>query len=222
MINILLADSDENVRAKIRQYASGCEISVDEVRDGISAIKFFRRKEYNLVVLDAFLPELDGVNVCRQLRKVSSVPIIFLTAKSSEHDRLTGFSAGADDYVIKPFFVSELFARINVLLNRNKDVHKRAILNAGGISVDINARTVFVDEKPVSLSPKEYELLVFLMDNPGRALSRSAILRGVWGEDFDGTDRTVDTHIRALRDSLAPYGKYIITVWGIGYKFERR
>ncbi|WP_066683482.1 response regulator transcription factor [Christensenella intestinihominis] len=221
MTNLLIADADAETRLKIRNYADPREFLIDEASDGISAIKLFRRKEYDLIALDVFLPELDGLNVCRQIRKVSAVPVVFLTAKSREFDRLAGFEAGGDDYIVKPFYVSELFARIHAILNRCRGTQKRILLSVDGLSVNLNSRSVWTDDIQVFLTPKEYDLLVFLMQNPNRALSRDAILSNVWGEEFNGTDRTVDTHIRTLRDSIRPYGNHILTVWGIGYKFER-
>ena len=221
MTNLLIADADAETRLKIMSYTDANEFLIDEAGDGISAIKLFRRKEYDLIALDVFLPELDGLNVCRQLRKISPVPIVFLTAKSREFDRLAGFEASADDYIIKPFYVSELFARIHAILNRCRETQKRTLLAADGLSVNLNSHTVWVDDIQIFLTPKEYDLLVFLLQNPHRALSRDAILSNVWGDEFSGTDRTVDTHIRTLRDSIGPYGNHILTVWGIGYKFER-
>lgn len=196
MTNLLIADADAETRLKIMSYADANEFLIDEAGDGISAIKLFRRKEYDLIALDVFLPELDGLNVCRQLRKISPVPIVFLTAKSREFDRLAGFEAGADDYIIKPFYVSELFARIHAILNRCRETQKRTLLAADGLSVNLNSHTVWVDDIQIFLTPKEYDLLVFLLQNPNRALSRDAILSNVWGDEFSGTDRTVDTHIR--------------------------
>jgi len=216
---ILIVDSDPRVRREITDYAKKTGYDVDEAEDGINAIKIFRRREYDAIILDVFLPELDGIDVVRQIRKKSGVPVIFLTAKSREHERLAGFEAGADDYVIKPFYVSELFARLNVLMARGA-VSRRTVLSIRGLSVDLNSREVYVDEKPAVLTPREYDLLVFLMENPNIALSRETILKEVWGPDFEGTDRTVDTHIRTLREAIKPYSGCVMTVWGIGYKLD--
>ncbi len=220
MVHCLIADGDEKDRKRIKEKAEEAGYATDEASNGISALKLFRRKEYDIVILDAYLPELDGINVCRQIRKLSGVPVIFLTARSKESDRLNGFLAGADDYVLKPFYVSELMMRIGVILNRCNNKNVRTAIYAEGLSIHLNARAVYVDENQVALSPREYDLLVFLLENRNIALSRDTILNQVWGDDFEGTDRTVDTHIRILREHMKPYGNKIVTVWGIGYKFE--
>jgi DNA-binding response OmpR family regulator len=217
----LVADDDRLAREKIRGYAVRNGFDVDEAADGITAVKKFRRREYDVIIMDTVLPELDGINTAKLIRKSSGVPIIFVTAKSREHERLAGFDAGADDYVIKPFYVTELFARINAILNRGTMPAARSLLNAGDLSADRTSRTVYADETKVPLAPREYDLLVFLMENANTALSRDVLLEEVWGDDFAGTDRTVDTHIRALREKLGPCGKCITTVWGVGYKLEK-
>jgi DNA-binding response OmpR family regulator len=221
MPNILVADDDRQTREKIKAYAVRNGFVVDEAINGIQAAKMFYRKEYDIVIMDTVLPELDGLNVAKLIRKSAGVPIIFVTAKSREHERLAGFDAGADDYVIKPFYVTELFARIHVIVNRSTMPMTRAVLSTGDVSVDRISRTVYVDGGRVPLAPREYDLLVFLMENSNTALSRDVLLREVWGEDFVGTDRTVDTHIRALRGKMGAYGDCIATVWGVGYKLEK-
>lgn len=220
MIQILLVDSDEGIRTKIKNRAEEAGYAVDEAGDGVSAVKMFRRKVYDLVIMDVYLPELDGINVCRQIRKISDAFIIFLTAKGRETDRLVGFEAGADDYILKPFYVSELMARISTILRRCRNQDMRSVLYSDGVSVHLHSRAVYVDDVPIALAPKEYELLIFLLENRNIALSRETILDQIWGEDFEGTDRTVDTHIRMLREHIKPYGDRITTVWGIGYKFD--
>ncbi len=220
MVQILLADSDLSSRKKIVKKAKEKGYSVEEVSDGITALKLFKRKEYDVIILDSYLPELSGLNVCRMIRKTSDVPVIFVTAMSKEKDRLDGFDVGADDYIIKPFYVSELYCRIETIIAHHKKREERAVIHTDKISVHMYSRAVYVDDKKINLAPKEYDLLVYLMQNEGIALSREMILNNVWGQDFEGTDRTVDTHVRAIREHIAPYSDKVMTVWGIGYKFE--
>ncbi len=172
-------------------------------------------------MLDTELPELDGRNVCRQIRKVSDIPILIVTAKNDEGHRLSGFELGADDYITKPFSPGELMARIRVFLYRSGTLQKPRPqkIAYGGLLIDAVSRTVYIDDHAVQLPPKEYELLCFLSQNPNQAFARDMLLDQVWGADFFGSDRTVDTHIKTLRESIKPYDSYIVTVWGIGYKF---
>lgn len=220
-IRLLLIDSDSSVRGVIRKRAAEEGYCCDEAADGIAAIKLFRRNDYNIVILDTELPELDGGSVCRQIRKMSDVPIIILSSRKTEADKLSGFELGADDYMDKPFSVSELMARIRVFLHRGGSMNKalRGKLSFGGLFIDSVSRTVYVDDRMIQLTPKEYDLLIFLSRNPNQAFSREMLLNEVWGYDFAGSDRTVDTHIKTLRESIKPYDGYIMTVWGFGYKF---
>lgn len=220
-ILLLIADHDSTVRSLIKARALAEGYQCDEAADGIAAIKAFRRHDYGLILLDAQLPELDGRNVCRQIRKASDVPILLLSTRGAEADRLEGFDLGADDYVVKPFSLPELMARIKVFLHRSAGL-RRAIpskISYDGLGIDTISRCVFVDDRPIQLSPKEYDLLFFLSQNPNKAFSREALLNEVWGYDFVGTDRTVDTHIKTLRENIRPYDQCIATVWGFGYKF---
>jgi DNA-binding response OmpR family regulator len=221
-IRLLIVDEDNSVRSVIKEYAAKDDFSVDEAADGITALKFFRRNEYNIIILDTALPELDGRNVCRQIRKISDVPIIFISSEIDEDDILSSFEAGADDYVTKPFFASELMARVKVFLHRSsgQKLDSTRRISANGVLADTVSRVVYVDEKAVKLTPKEYDLLLFLMRNPNKAFSRDALLNEVWGNDFFVSDRTIDTYIKALRENLKPYQHYIATVWGFGYKFN--
>lgn len=220
-VRLLIVDGDSAVRGTIKEHASSEGYSSDEAADGIAALKLFRRNEYNLIVLDAVLPELDGHNVLRQIRKVSDVPVILVSEHGELKDRLSGFETGADDFLQKPFYPLELMARIRVFLRRSGGVQlsppRRFSFN--GLFIDTASRSVYIDERAVQLTPKEYDLLYFLSKNPNRAFSREDLLNEVWGFDFFGTDRTVDTHIKTLRESLRPYQQYIVTVWGFGYKF---
>lgn len=221
-IRLLIVDSDDNIRNIVRNQIMAEDYVADEASDGISAMKLFRRNNYNVIVLDALLPELDGWNVCRQIRKVSDVPIIILSESASEEDKLSFFDIGVDDYLIKPFSPKELLARIKVALHRSGSTniltHKKIIYD--GFDIDIISRTVYIDNNCIFLTPREYSLLIFLSQNPLKAFSRDELLSKVWGEDYLGTDRTVDTHIKSLRESIKPYQDYIATVWGYGYMFK--
>ena len=220
-IRLLIVDSNSSIRTEIRQLAVSQGYSFDEAADGIAALKLFRRNDYNLVVMDTDLPELDGGNVCRQIRKVSEVPILFISERTTEHDRLCAFEIGADDFITKPFHPRELLARIKVFLYRTGSKVKSAAdkIAFNGLFINTVSREVTVDDRPVQLTPKEYDLLFFLSQNPNKAYSREALLNEVWGYCFMGSDRTIDTHIRTLRDNIRPYDGYIVTVWGFGYKF---
>ncbi len=220
-IRLLIADQNSAIRGDIRLLAVSQGYSFDEAADGIAALKLFRRNDYNLIVMDTDLPELDGRNVCRQIRKVSDVPILFISTRTSEQEKLCAFEIGADDFIVKPFYPRELLARIKVFLYRTgsqtKCVADKIAFN--GLFINTVSREVTVDDRPVQLTPKEYDLLFFLSQNPNKAYSREALLNEVWGYCFTGSDRTIDTHIRTLRDNIRPYDGYIVTVWGFGYKF---
>lgn len=221
-IRILIADGDTEVRRMIKAQTAIEDFFADEATDGITALKLFRRNDYNIIILDAALQELDGWNVCRQIRKVSETPIIILSAINTEEEKLAIFDIGADDYMVKPFSAKELLARIKVILRRSGmflNLAPRRIV-FGGICIDLISRMAYVDGKSISLTPREYSLLLFMTQNPHKAFSREALLREVWGEDFFGTDRTVDTHIKTLRENIKPYQDYIATVWGYGYIFK--
>ncbi len=220
-IRLLIVDQSSTIRSEIHQLAISQGYTCDEAADGIAALKLFRRNDYHLVILDTDLPELDGGNVCRQMRKMSEVPILFISTRTSEHDRLCAFEAGADDFIVKPFYPRELLARIKVFLYRTgsktKCVADKVAFN--GLFINTVSREVTVDDRPVQLTPKEFDLLLFLSQNPNKAYSREALLNEVWGYCFTGSDRTIDTHIRTLRENIRPYDGYIVTVWGFGYKF---
>ena len=223
---ILIADDEERIRDIIKEYASPEDFEIDEAADGIQALELFKKTEYSLIVLDIMMPRMDGWSVCREIRKTSQVPIIMLTARGEEYDKLFGFELGVDDYIVKPFSPRELLARMKVFLRRSmpaggkKDNAEQVSFD--GLAVEFKSHNVSVDGKPVSLTPKEYDLLNFLVRNPGRVFSREQLLNSVWGYDFTGDDRTVDTHVKMLRESLGDYRRFIVTVWGTGYKFEWR
>ena len=220
-IKMLIADADPTVR-KILKIAAGEEDWLcDEAANGIAVLKLLKHEKYNIIVIDAELPEIDGRTVCRQIRKVASIPVIFLGKSVLEEDKLAAFSAGGNDYVVKPFYPRELLARINSLLTlygRTPEIKK--VLNIGGLVIDMLSRKVTIGGREIALSPKEYDLLLYMAQNPSVAHTRDKLLSDVWGADFFGVDRTVDTHVKSVRNKIRPYHYYLVTVWGYGYKFE--
>ncbi|MGE4284265.1 MAG: response regulator transcription factor [Clostridia bacterium] len=221
---ILIADDEERIRDMIKEYISLEGYDITEASDGIEALNFFKQDEYALIILDVMMPKMDGWSVCREIRKNSHVPIIMLTARAEEYDKLFGFELGVDDYVVKPFSPRELLARMKAVIRRSSQllegIKTQEKIQFEGLVIEFNSRNVHVDGKIVSLTPKEYELINFFVHNPDRVFSRDQLLNSVWGYDFIGDDRTVDTHIKMLRESLGSYRKFIVTVWGTGYKFE--
>lgn len=223
-IKILIADDEERMREMIREYVSLEGYDIDEASDGVEALNMFKNKTYSLVLLDVMMPKMDGWTVCREIRKTSQVPIIMLTARGEEYDKLFGFELGVDDYIVKPFSPKELLARIKAIIRRSNQsgegISSGTTIKYDGIAIELNSRNVYVDEKLKSLTPKEYELLIFFAQNPNKVFSREQLLNSVWGYDFIGDDRTVDTHVKMLRENLGDYRKYIVTIWGTGYKFD--
>ena len=218
---LLIADTDAAVRGIIRISAQEEGWRCDEAGDGITALKLFRHNVFHLAILDFDLTELDGKIVCRQIRKNHDIPVIFLSAHSGEAERLAGFAAGGNDYIIKPFYPRELVARAKSLLTLYGHApEQKKTLACGKITIDLLSHKVTVDGRQLTLTPKEYELLLFFCQNPSKAYSRDALLNLVWGEDFYGSDRTVDTHVKSLRGKISPYHYYIVTIWGMWYKFE--
>ena len=220
MIRILLADDDVRIRAIVREYSQAEDWEFVEAGDGEEALKRFGAGEISLVVLDVMMPKLDGWAVLKQIRKDSRVPVILLTARSEEYDRLLGFELGVDDYIGKPFSPRELIARIKALLKRaGALVPPSEHYSYEGLSVDVQAHIVRIEGETVALTPKEYDLLAFFISRPGVAFTRDQLLNHVWGYDFYGDARTVDTHIKSLRDKMGKYRELIVTVWGTGYRF---
>jgi DNA-binding response OmpR family regulator len=221
-VRLLIADPKTEVRAAIRTYTSLENYEDDEAADGITALKLLRRNEYHVVIMDTRIPELDAWHVCRQIRKTASTPIIMISDRDDEDEKLSFFDIGVDDFMKKPFSGKELMARVRVMLRHNASLGSYAPrrLVFSGLCIDSVSRTVYIDGETIMLTPKEYSLLCYLAQNPDKALSREMILGEVWGEDFFGTDRTVDTHIKTLRENIKPYHRFIETVWGYGYIFK--
>lgn len=222
MYKILVVDDEPKIREVIREYAEFSGYEVTEAEDGMSAIGLCKLNDYDLVIMDIMMPKLDGFSACKEIKKIKDIPVIMLSARGEEYDKLFGFELGIDDYIVKPFSPKELIARVNAVLSR---VHSSSgtpqnTLKFGGLEINIPARVVTVDGKKVNLTPKEYELLFYLVENKNIALSRDKLLSDIWGYDFFGDDRTIDTHIKNLRNSLGPYRDYIVTLRGVGYKFE--
>lgn len=224
MCKILIVDDEQNIRRVVREYAEFEGYSVEEAENGMEAVEICRQKDFDIIIMDVMMPRLDGYSACKEIKKTKNIPVIMLSARGEEYDKLFGFEIGIDDYVVKPFSPKELMARVKVVLKRNShdsNINKNEKLVFGGLEIDIPGREVYVDGKKASMTPKEYDLLFYLAKNNNIALSRDKLLEEVWGYDFFGDDRTVDTHIKMLRGSLGEkYRKYIVTLRGMGYKFE--
>ncbi len=218
MYKLLVVDDEPKIREVIREYAEFNGYEVTEAADGMSAVGLCKLNEYDLVILDIMMPKLDGFSACKEIKKIQDVPIIMLSARGEEYDKLFGFELGIDDYIVKPFSPKELMARINVVLaRRNSSSHNKGdVVKFSGLEINVAARTVTVDGERVELTPKEYELLFYLIENKNIALSRDKLLSDIWGYDFFGDDRTIDTHIKNLRNNLGPYRDYIVTLRGVG------
>lgn len=220
-LQILVVDDESRMRKLVRDFLEREGFEVLEAADGVDAMdKFYENKEIALVILDVMMPRMDGWQVCREIRQSSDVPIIMLTARSEERDELQGFELGVDEYISKPFSPKILVARVSAILRRAHGVSAEESLNAGGIEINKAAHIVNIDGKTVELSYKEFELLTYFMENQGIALSREKILNNVWNYDYFGDARTIDTHVKKLRNKMGDKGEYIKTVWGMGYKFE--
>jgi len=217
---ILLVEDEKNLRKLIKTYLQKEMVNVVEASNGREALELWEDNQYDLVILDIMMPEYDGWTVCKRIRENSHVPIIMLTARSEESDKLFGFDLGADDYMTKPFSVKELVARVKALLKRSNRELSTEILEVQGLKVDKKGHQVFLQEELLALTPKEYDLLLVFLHNHNQALSREIILDNVWGYDYYGDLRTVDTHVKRLRQKLNQMGKQIKTIRGFGYRFE--
>ena len=220
-LKILVVDDESRMRKLVKDFLTRAGYQVLEAQDGEEAVDtFYSTKGINLLVLDVMMPKMDGWEVVKEIRKVSKVPIIMLTAKDQEQDELLGFELGVDEYISKPFSPKILVARVNAILRRTLGAVGNDSLEAGGIAIDKSAHIVKIDGTPVELSYKEFELLTYFIENQGIALSREKILNNVWNYDYFGDARTIDTHVKKLRSKLGDKGEYIKTIWGMGYKFE--
>lgn len=222
MFKILVVDDEKSIREVIRTYAEFEGHEVVEAGDGLEAIDKVREEDFDVIVMDIMMPKLDGFSSYKEIKKIKDIPVLMLSARDEEYDKLFGFEIGIDDYVTKPFSPKELMARLNVIVNRNNKIEENNTMEFEGLKIDLDGRVVFVDDEIVELTPKEYDLLVYMVKNKNIALSRDKLLNQVWGYDFYGEDRTVDTHIKMLRNSIKDYRKFIITVRGVGYKFDTR
>ena len=229
MYSLLIADDEPGIRSIVRKYAEFEGNRVTEAADGMEAVELCRSEKYDIVIMDIMMPELDGFSAVREIRKFSQVPVIMLSARGEEYDKINGFSLGADDYVVKPFSPKELLLRVEAILKRGGRREERAEkeheiieMDGGGLKADLTARIVYIDGERVDMSPKEYELFFYMLANRNIALSREKLISDVWGYDFYGDARTLDTHIKLLRRSLGKYAPYIVTLRGIGYRFEGR
>ncbi len=223
MSKILVVDDEFRIRQIIRKYAEFEGYEVDEATDGMEAIRICRQKEFDLIIMDVMMPELDGFSACREIRKFRDTPIIMLSARGEEYDKIHGFELGSDDYVVKPFSPKELMLRVGAVIKRSgksDDAQKNDVFTYKGLEVNFSARTVTIDGKRAEMTPKEYDLFFYMVRNKGLALTRESLISEVWGYDFFGDERTLDTHIKLLRKSLGEYSNCIVTLRGVGYRFE--
>ena len=222
MKKLLVVDDEDKIREVIKEYAEFSGYEVTEAADGMSAIGLCKLNDYDLIIMDVMMPKLDGFSSVKEIKKINDIPVIMLSARGEEYDKLFGFELGIDDYVVKPFSPKELMARVNAVLQRKSGSENNSaqVMKFDGLEVNFAARTITVDGERVNLTPKEYDLLFYLIQNKNIALSRDKLLSDIWGYDFFGDDRTIDTHIKNLRNNLGPYRNFIVTLRGVGYKFE--
>ena len=223
MSRLLVVDDEFRIRQIIRKYAEFEGFEVEEAVDGMQAIEVCRKEDFDLIIMDVMMPELDGFSACREIRKFKTTPIIMLSARGEEYDKIHGFELGSDDYVVKPFSPKELMMRVNAVIKRSGgavDGNANDVFTYDGLSVDFSARIVTIDGERIEMTPKEYELFFYMVKNKGIALTREKLISEVWGYDFFGDERTLDTHIKLLRKSLREYNKCIVTLRGVGYRFE--
>ncbi len=221
MKKILVVDDEQQIREVLKEYLEYNDFEAVLASDGLEAVKLCETQTFDLIIMDIMMPKMDGMSALKEIRKTQNVPVIILSARDQEYDKLFSFEMGVDDYVTKPFSPKEVIARVKAVLNRFAKVEEeRDIRTYGGLVIDFEGRNVIVDKRKVDMTPKEYEVLFFLVRNEGKAVSREKLLSNVWGFDFYGDDRTVDTHIKMLRSNLGPYRSCIVTLRGLGYKFE--
>ena len=218
---ILLVDDELRLRTMLREYIAHEGYEIVEAADGAEALALFHDQQFALVILDVMMPHVDGWTVCREIRSTSTVPIIMLTARAEEYDRLFGFDLGVDDYLVKPFSPKELLARMKAILRRGEQASEQPKrITVEGLEIELDAHSVTVDGQELTLTPREYDLLSFLAQHQNQVFSREQLLSSVWGYEFEGDTRTVDTHVKVLRERLGEYRRWLVTVWGVGYKFQ--
>ncbi|MDX9916667.1 MAG: response regulator transcription factor [Gudongella sp.] len=222
MIKLLVVDDEEKIRAVLREYAEFEGFEVVEALDGMDAVDICKKESFDIIIMDIMMPKLDGFSAVKEIRKTSDTPVLMLSARGDEYDKLFGFELGIDDYVVKPFSPKEIMARINAIVKRANINETQKLLVFNGLSIDLEGRDVYIDNDRVELTPKEFDLLVYLAENKNKAVTREQLLREIWGYDYFGDDRTIDTHVKMLRNSLGVYRDYIITMRGIGYKFQEK
>jgi len=222
MYKILVVDDEENIREVLKEYAEFEGHEVDEAADGMAAVEMAKNRDYDIIIMDIMMPRLDGYSACKEIRKIKQTPMLMLSARGEEYDKLFGFELGIDDYVVKPFSPKEVMARVNAIVKRNSQpaAPVSEIERFEGLEINFTSRDVLIDGEKANLTPKEYDLLFYLVRNKNIALTRNKLLEEVWGYDFFGDDRTIDTHIKMLRNNLGVYRKFIVTLRGLGYKFE--
>lgn len=223
MAKLLIVDDEPDIYQMIRRYAEREGHETTQASDGLEAVELCRDNNFDIIIMDVMMPDMDGFTACKEIRKEKDIPVLMLSARGTEYDKLFGFEVGIDDYVVKPFSPKELMARVNVIINRRQapsDARIRKMLEIGALTLDMPGRTVAVEGKPVELTLKEYDLLLYFVENRGMVLTREQILNTVWGYAYQGADRTVDWQIKLLRNKLGACRNYIKTLRGVGYKFE--
>ncbi len=221
MNRILIVDDEKSIREAVKEYAEFSGFEVIQAQDGVEAVEKVRHADFDIIIMDIMMPKLDGYSACKEIKKIKDIPVIMLSARGEEYDKLFGFEIGIEDYVVKPFSPKELMARITAVIKRCNKSANDDVFRYKGLEINFKGREVIVDSKKASLTPKEYDLLFYMVKNINIALSREKLLEEVWGYDFYGDDRTVDTHIKMLRNNLGGYRDMIVTLRGMGYKFEK-
>ena len=226
---ILVVDDEEKIRIIIKKYAEFEGYEITEASNGMEAIEACKKEDFDLIIMDVMMPELDGFSACKEIKKLKDIPIIMLSARGEEYDKIHGFESGVDDYVVKPFSPKELMLRINVVISRNArniqdskvtGEQEHDVYKYEGLEIDFTSRVVTVDGKIATMTPKEYDLLFYMVKNKGIALTRERLITEVWGYDYFGDDRTLDTHIKLLRSNIGEYRSLVVTLRGVGYRFE--
>lgn len=221
MNKILIVDDESKIREIVKEYATLSGFNVDEASDGLKAIELVKLNDYDCIILDIMMPNIDGFTALKKIKELKDTPIIMLSARDQEYDKLFSFDNGVDDYVCKPFSPKELIARIKVLVSRNKQTNNNTIIE-DGIKLEIEGRNLYIDDIKVNVTNKEFDLLIYLIRNKNTVINRDKLLESIWGYDYSGDDRTIDSHIKMLRKNLGKYRESIVTIRGLGYKFENK